>query len=178
MHPKCECVEGTDVPFVVEYILIMIATELVKAIVSEYFETEENFYLVDLKITPDNRIMIEIDTFEGVSLDDCVKLHRFIESKIDREVEDYELEVSSAGISEPFKVIQQYEKNIDNEVEILLKDGKKISGLLIAVFPEQIKLEVEKSVKLEGAKRKSIITEEIEINLTDIKTTKLIIHFK
>lgn len=156
----------------------MIAQEQLKTIISEYLESESEFYLVDLKITPDNRIMVEIDTFEGVSLDDCVKIHRFIESKLDREIEDYELEVSSAGISEPFKVIQQYEKNIENEVEIVLKDGKKISGLLVEVEPEKIKLEIQKSVKLEGAKRKTTIVEAININLSDIKTTKLIIHFK
>ncbi len=156
----------------------MIALEQVKSIVAEYLESELEFYLVDLKISPDNRISIEIDTFDGVSLDDCVKLHRFIESKLDREVEDYELEISSAGISEPFKVIKQYEKNIDNEVEVLLKNGKKLSGVLTKVDTDLIKLSIEKSVKLEGAKRKTTINEELVINLSDIKTTKLIIHFK
>lgn len=156
----------------------MIVPGIVQSIVNEYLESEKDFYLVDLKITTDNRILIEIDTFEGVSLDDCVKLNRFIESKLDRETEDYELEVSSAGISEPFKVIQQYHKNIDNEVEVLLKDGKKLTGILSNVYADEIALEIEKMVKAEGAKRKSLVSETLQIKINDIKTTKLIIHFK
>lgn len=144
----------------------------------EFLETQEDLYFVDTKVSGDNKIQVEIDSFDGVSLDDCALLNRFIESKIDRETEDYELEVSSAGLSEPFKVLKQYEKNLDEEVEVLVRDGLKHKGILSDVNEENFTLLVEKTIKAEGAKRKSVIQEPIIFNYTDIKTTQLIIRFK
>ncbi|MDP4239988.1 MAG: ribosome assembly cofactor RimP [Bacteroidota bacterium] len=144
----------------------------------EQFIADTDYYLVDIKITPDNRIFVEIDSFEGVSIDFCAELNRHIESQIDREIEDYELEVSSAGLTEPFKVLKQYEKNIGNEVEVLTKAGKKITGILIEVHEKEFVLEVEKSEKPEGAKRKIIVSEKLTFLYEEIKTTKYIIRFK
>lgn len=155
----------------------MVSKDVVSQVVEEYLQ-ERDLYLVDLKITPDSRVLIEIDTFEGVSIDDCIGLNRYIESKIDRDLEDYELEVSSAGLTEPFKVIQQYRKNIGKEVEVLTIEGKKIAGILTAVEDEQCVLTIEKQIKLEGAKRKTTIQEELLLSYKNIKTTKLIIRFK
>ncbi len=155
----------------------MIEKSIVNQIVEEYLGSK-GFYLVDLKVNPDNRIIIEIDSMQGVSLDDCVELNRLIESKLDREEEDYELEVSSAGLSEPFKVINQYHKNTGKEVEVLLKTGKKISGVLKEVAEDYCVLEQELMVKPEGAKRKVATLETQNIPYQDIKTTKLIIRFK
>jgi len=115
---------------------------------------------------------------QGVSLDDCVDLNRFIESKLDREEEDYELEISSAGLSEPFKVLNQYHKNVGNEVEVLLKSGNKFSGILKAVEETHCVVQHEKMIKTEGAKRKIAALEIQNIPYQDIKTTKLIIRFK
>lgn len=152
-----------------------------KSIVSQIVELylqDGDCYLVDVKVTPDNRILVEIDSFNGVSLDDCVALNRFLESKLDREQEDYELEVSSAGLSSPFKVLKQYEKNIGKEVEVLTTEGVKLSGLLNSVSTDAVVLTVEKTIKEEGAKRKKTIQEEITISFKNIKITKLIIRFK
>jgi len=85
----------------------------------EQFIVDTDYFLVDIKVTPDNRVMVEIDSFEGVKIDFCAELNRHIESQIDREIEDYDLEVGSAGLTEPFKVQKQYEKNLGNEVETL-----------------------------------------------------------
>ncbi len=155
----------------------MISKESVSQVVNDFLMTGE-LYLVDLKITLDNRIMIEIDSFKGVSLDDCVQLTRHIESIFDREVEDYELEVSSAGLTTPFKVLQQYQKNIGNEVEVLSSDGIKHTGTLVFAGDDEFGLTIEKTVKPEGAKRKTIIQEEMLFSYKNIKTTKLIIRFK
>jgi ribosome maturation factor RimP len=155
----------------------MLDKSIVIQIVESYLQEGEH-YLVDLKVTQDNRIQVEIDSFNGVSLDDCVALNRFLESKLDREVEDYELEVSSAGLSSPFKVLKQYEKNIGKEVEILTTEGKKLSGVLSSVSADAVVLTVEKAIKEEGAKRKKNIQEEITLSFKNIKTTKLIIRFK
>jgi ribosome maturation factor RimP len=170
-------VEGTAVPFIVEISQKMLDKSTVSQIVESYLQESEH-YLVDLKVNQDNRIQVEIDSFNGVSLDDCVALNRFLESKLDREVEDFELEVSSAGLSSPFKVLKQYEKNIGKEVEVLTTEGKKLAGVLSSVTTDAVVLTVEKAIKEEGAKRKKNIQEEITLSFKNIKTTKLIIRFK
>lgn len=155
----------------------MIFKETVNQIVEDYIANSD-YYLTDIKISPDNRISVEIDAFEGVSIDYCVELNRHIESKLDREVEDYELEVSSAGLTEPFKVLKQYEKNIGNEVEVLTTKGLKISGILLSADADQFIIETEKQIKPEGAKRKTTIKEEITFRYNEIKTTKYLFRFK
>lgn len=155
----------------------MLDKSIVSQIVESYLRESEH-YLVDLKVNQDNRIQVEIDSFNGISLDDCVALNRFLESKLDREVEDFELEVSSAGLSSPFKVLKQYEKNIGKEVEVLTTEGKKLAGVLSSVSTDAVVLTVEKAIKEEGAKRKKTIQEEITLSFKNIKTTKLIIRFK
>ncbi|NCB83147.1 MAG: ribosome assembly cofactor RimP [Bacteroidia bacterium] len=155
----------------------MISKDTVKQIVESYI-TAKGYYLVDINVTKDNHISVEIDHFEGVSIDFCVELTREIESGIDRETEDYELQVSSAGLTEPFKVLKQYQKNTGNEVEVLTKEGKKITGVLTAANAEKITLQIEKQIKPEGAKRKITLCEDLEIPYENIKTTKYIIRFK
>jgi len=144
----------------------------------EQFIVDTDYFLVDIKVTPDNRVMVEIDSFEGVKIDFCAELNRHIESQIDREIEDYDLEVGSAGLTEPFKVQKQYEKNLGNEVETLTKEGKKFNGILTEVDSTGFVLEIEKSEKPEGAKRKILVTENLPFQYDDIKTTKYIIRFK
>ena len=144
----------------------------------EQFIGDTKYYLVDVNITPDNKISIEIDSFEGVSIDFCAGLNHFITSQLDRETEDYELQVSSAGLTEPFKVLRQYEKNIGNEVEVLTKTGKKLSGILKDVNDTTFILRIEKTEKPDGSKRKIIVEEDIKFLYQDIKTTKYIIRFK
>ena len=155
----------------------MILKDTVKQIV-ESFLSNKDYYLVDIIVTKDNRISVEIDHFEGVSIDFCIELSKEIESRLDRETEDYELEVSSAGLTEPFKVLKQYEKNIGNEVEVLTKAGIKMTGVLKSSDSEKITLQLEKQIKPEGAKRKITLSEDLEIPYENIKTTKYIIRFK
>ena len=155
----------------------MILKETIYQIV-ENFLVDTDYYLVDVKTTPDNRIFVEIDAFEGVSLEFCAELNRHIESQFDREVEDFELEVSSAGLTEPFKVLKQYEKNIGNEVETLTKAGKKVTGILSEVRENEFVLQVEKTEKPAGSKRKVTVIENITLAYEDIKNTKYIIRFK
>lgn len=169
--------EGTVVPFIVEINQTKLDKSIVNQMVESYLQDSE-CYLVDLKMTPDNRIQVEIDSFEGVSLDDCIALNRFLESQLDREQEDFELEVSSAGLSSPFKVLKQYEKNLGKEVEVLTSEGEKLSGILNAFSDNAIGLTIEKTIKEAGSKRKKNIQEEITLSFKNIKTTKLIIRFK
>ncbi len=104
-------------------------------------------------------------------------LSRFIEAHLDREVEDFELEVGSAGIGKPFKVMQQYINNIGNEVEILLKDGKKLKGVLKDATGDSFTVTTQKKVKPEGAKRPQLVDEDVTLAYGDAKEVKAVIKF-
>ena len=155
----------------------MIDKNIISQLVNEKLASSDN-YLVDVVIKPGNLIVVEIDNDEGVCIDDCAELSRYVESHLDREVEDFELEVGSAGITSPFKVLRQYIKNIGNEVEMLLKIGTKLSGVLKAADENGVIVTVEKQVKPEGAKRKITIEEDLSYTFEEIKYTKYLIRFK
>ena len=155
----------------------MIDRNVVSGIVNEWLE-DKDYFLVDVSVSPDDKIVVEIDHAEGVWIDDCVELSRFIESKLDREQEDYELEVGSAGIGQPFKVLKQYLIHIGKEVEVLTKEGKKLEGVLKEANEENMTLTIRKKVKPEGAKRLKMVEEDMTYTYNDIKYTKYLISFK
>jgi ribosome maturation factor RimP len=140
--------------------------------------TASDSYLVDVIVKSGNLIVVEIDSDQAVGIDDCVALSRYLESQLNREEEDFELEVGSAGITSPFKVFRQYVKNVGNEVEILLKSGVKLTGVLKSADEKGVTLSVEKKVKPEGAKRKVTVEEEQWYTYDEIKYTKYLIRFK
>ena len=107
----------------------MIDKNVVKSLVDQWLEGKE-YFLVDLQVSPDDKIVVEIDHADGVWINDCEDLSRFIEAHLNRDEEDYELEVGSAGIGQPFKVHQQYVNNIGNEVEVMDQEGHKLKGIL------------------------------------------------
>ena len=135
-------------------------------------------FIVDVQVKPGNVIIVEIDNKEGVDIDRCVSLHRFIESHLDRDIEDYELEVGSAGITSPFKVIEQYQKNIGNEVEVLTKAGMKLNGILKSVSDDKFVVTIIKKVKTETSKRKVEVEEDLTFGYDEIKYTKYLIRVK
>lgn len=155
----------------------MIEKKVVSQLVEEKLASSSN-YLVDVVIKPGNLIVVEIDNDEAVSIDDCAELSRYLEEYLDRDVEDYELEVGSAGITSPFKVLRQYVKNIGNEVEMLLKNGSKLTGVLKSADENGVVVSVEKKVKPEGAKRKVTVIEDESYTFDEIKYTKYLIRFK
>ena len=107
----------------------MIEKNVVTRIVEEWLDGKD-YFLVDVSVSPDDKIVVEIDHADGVWIDDCVDLSRYIESRLSREDEDYELEVGSAGIGQPFKVLKQYQIYIGKEVEVMDNTGKKWKGVL------------------------------------------------
>ena len=155
----------------------MIDRNVVSGIVNKWLEDKE-YFLVDVSVSPDDKIVVEIDHAEGVWIDDCVELSRFIESKLDREEEDYELEVGSAGIGQPFKVLQQYLIHVGKEVEVLTREGRKMEGVLKEANEENFTLTIQKKVKPEGAKRPKLVEEDVTYTYNEIKYTKYLISFK
>lgn len=155
----------------------MIERKTISLIVGEWLEGKD-YFLVDVTVSPDGSIVVEIDHADGVWIEDCVDLSRYIESKLDRDREDYELEVGSAGIGQPFKVIQQYHTHIGKEVEVLTKAGRKLKGVLKKAGEQDFVIGIQKKIKAEGAKRPELVEEEETLPYGEIKYTKYLISFK
>ena len=155
----------------------MIDKNKVTRIVEEWLEGKD-YFLVDVTISPDDKIVVEIDHAEGVWIDDCVELSRYIESKLNRDEEDYELEVGSAGIGQPFKVFQQYTIHVGKDVEVMDKAGKKWTGVLSEANTDNFTVIVTVKVKPEGAKRPKLVEQTVTFTYDEIKYTKYLISFK
>lgn len=155
----------------------MIDKSVVKAVVEEWLQDKE-YFLVDIEVSPDDKIVVEIDHVDGVWIEDCVELSRYIESRLSRDEEDYELEVGSAGLGQPFKVPQQYINFIGKEVEVLDRDGKKVQGTLKSVNGNDFVVAVDEKVKIEGKKRPEIQSVDHAFQMNQVKYTKYLISFK
>lgn len=155
----------------------MINKDTVRSIVEEWLDGKE-YFLVDIEISPDARIVVEIDHADGVWIEDCVELSRFIEDHLSRDEEDYELEVGSAGLGQPFKVAQQYHCFVGKDVEVLDADGKKYKGVLKAVEGNDFTVTVQEKQKVEGKKRPQLVDTDHTFQMDKVKYTKYLINFK
>lgn len=155
----------------------MISKDTVRSIVEEWLDGKE-YFLVDIEISPDDRIVVEIDHADGVWIEDCVALSRYIEDHLSRDEEDYELEVGSAGLGQPFKVPQQYHCFVGKDVEVLDADGKKYKGVLKSVDGGDFTVTVEEKQKVEGKKRPQLVSVERTFQMDTVKYTKYLINFK
>ena len=155
----------------------MISKDTVKSIVEEWLEGKE-YFLVDIEISPDDRIVVEIDHADGVWIEDCVELSRYIEDHLSRDEEDYELEVGSAGLGQPFKVPRQYECFVGKDVEVLDADGRKHKGVLKSVDGNDFTVTVEEKQKVEGRKRPQLVQVDRTFQMDKVKYTKYLINFK
>lgn len=136
------------------------------------------YFLVDVTMTPDDRIVVEIDHADGVWIEDCAELSKFIQDKLGNELDDYELEVGSAGIGQPFKVAQQYVNHIGKEVEVLAADGIKVKGILKSVDGDDFVVTVKEKQRIEGKKRPVLADVDKTFNMNNIKYTKYLLSFK
>ncbi len=155
----------------------MIEKDLIKYIVDDFLQ-DTSMFLVDVSIRPGNVIVVEVDSDDSIGIDDCINLSRNIESKLDRDMEDFELEVGSAGVTSPFKIARQYKKNEGNEVEVLTKSGQKLSGVLKTSDDNGFVISITKMIKPEGAKKKIAVEEEHSFTYDEVKYTKYLIRFK
>lgn len=155
----------------------MIDKNVVREIVEEWLKDKE-YFLVDIEISADDNIVVEIDHADGVWIEDCVSLSRFIEERLDREEEDYELEVGSAGLGQPFKVRQQYVNFVGKDVEVLTLEGKKLQGVLKSVDGDNFTISVKEKVYLEGKKRPVMDDVDYTFAMDGVKYTKYLISFK
>jgi len=148
----------------------MISESYIRQLVEEKLEGTDMF-IVELSVSSNNKIVVEIDGMSGVAIVDCVEVSRQIESNLDRDQEDFELQVSSAGIDKPLRDKRQFEKNIGREVKKILQDSAELKGELLEVG-DSLKL------KLPASKKKKLPEREEVIAWENIRETKILISFK
>ena len=155
----------------------MLDKKLLSEVVNDAISGSDIF-VVDITVSADNVVDVELDSMGSIDIDTCVALSREIEKHFDRDVEDYELQVGSAGLTSPFTVRQQDDKNIGKPVEVLTKDGQKLKGILKSAADTEFTITVQKKVKPEGAKRPVMVDTDMTFNYSEIKYTKYLIEFK
>ena len=141
--------------------------------------TQRELFLVDIEVSKDNDILVTVESKESVvKIENCIEITRVIEGVFDREIEDYSLTVSSAGLDQSFKVLEQYQKYENTEVEIAIKGAGKLKGILKDVSTNGFNLLTSKMVKREGAKKKELEEISTYYDYSSIKSCKPIIKFK
>jgi ribosome maturation factor RimP len=150
----------------------MIEKQKIEGLVAEFIKGTALF-LVTVKVSNANRIIVLADKKEGITIDECAAIHRHIENGLDRETEDFELQVSSPGLDTPFAVIDQYYKNEGKKVEVTDNEGSKYIGKLKNVTAEGFELETE--IKIKG---RTIELKDISFNIEQIKSTRVILTIK
>jgi len=158
----------------------MISKDIVTKLAQERIDELDNgIFIVDLRISSSNQIIIELDRMGGgISINDCMSVSRNVEHNLDREVEDFELQVSSAGMDRPLRVPQQFEKNMGRQIKAILNHGSIEGKLISYVEGESITIETETKEKIEGKKKKEIVVRQHEVPFSDIKEVKRVITFK
>jgi ribosome maturation factor RimP len=147
----------------------MIEKEKTEKLVAEFINGT-GIFLVAVKVSSANRITVLVDTNQGITIDECASIHRHLEKSLDRDAEDFELQVSSPGLDMPFGVIEQYYKNEGQRVEVADNDGTKFTGILKNVTTGGFELETE--VKVKGKQKE---TREVSFNFDQVKSTKVIL---
>ena len=137
-----------------------------------------DYFLVDIQMGGDDRIVIEIDNADGVWIEDCAELSRFLQERLGDELGEYELEVGSAGLGQPFKVAQQYVNHIGDEVEVMSQEGKKLSGILKSVEGTTFVVTTTEKQIPEGKKRPVKVEVDKTFDMNEVKSTKYLLAFK
>lgn len=154
----------------------MISKEKIEGIVTDYI-SDSNLFVVDVKVSTSNIIEVLIDSVDGVDITRCIELSRHIETFFDREIEDFELTVASAGISDPLKKIEQFHKHCGKEVEVKLSTGMKQIGTMSDITAEDFKISYEVKELVEGKKRKQLVEKEVRYRYDEVKSVRLVIKF-
>ncbi len=155
----------------------MINKEIIQTLTEEWLQGND-YFLVDINFGADDKIVIEIDHSDGVWIEDCAALSRFLQERLGDELGDYELEVGSAGLGQPFKVEQQYINHIGDEVEVLAGDGKKLQGILKSVDGRSFVVTVREKQKQEGKKRPVIVEADKTFSMDEVRYAKYVLAFK
>ena len=135
-------------------------------------------FIVECQCTPSNEITLVLDADSRVSIDTCVAVSRAVDAVLDRDVEDFSLTVTSAGMGEPLKLLRQYQKIVGSTMEILLKDGIKILATLDSANEQGITVSYDEKVAVEGRKRKELQHIVRTLSFEQIKSAKEYLDYK
>ncbi|NLB25420.1 MAG: ribosome assembly cofactor RimP [Bacteroidales bacterium] len=148
----------------------------IKELVRELLK--EDMFLVEIDVSASNVIRVYIDSFKGLTIEDCALFHNQLEQKLDRSNEDFELQVSSPGLSESFRVREQFLKNRGRCVEVLTNEGEKVTGVLKSAGDDNFIIVYSGKEKVEGQKKKQPVVKEFAFDYNKIKSVKVVVTFK
>ena len=154
----------------------MIDKEIVKKLVEE--KLEDKMFIVEITVNERNIINVFVDSYDGLTIDQCVNISRHVEHSFDREEEDFELQVSSPGLSEKYKVKEQYYKNIGRIIDVITISDLKLEGTILSATNEGIILETSTRELLEGHKKKQLVVKQHHLKYDEITSAKAVISFK
>ncbi len=155
----------------------MISKAKIEALVAEVLDAETEF-MVEVNVSGSNHIVVVIDGDNGIPIKRCVEVSRHIEGNLDREVEDFELEVSSAGVTSPLLLARQYIKNVGRMVDVLLNSGENFQGKLIAASETHFSIAFQQKMLVEGTKKKQLVDITKEFEYSEVKSTTQVILFR
>lgn len=153
----------------------MISKAKIAELVNEKLTDDQ--FLVDVTVSPTNVIHVMVDSDSNISINQIVEISRHVEGKLDRDAEDFELSVYSAGLTEPFKLVRQYKKNIGKEIALLLTNGQKLTGILQSADDQCVDLVTASKEKIEGSKKKELVKRTQQFPYSEIKEAKTILKF-
>jgi ribosome maturation factor RimP len=152
----------------------MIDKTYIEQILIEYLK-DSPYFMVELRVSSNNKISVFLDGDQGVPISECVKISRHIESLLDREKEDFELEVSSVGVDKPLRLLRQYTKNIGRNIQLTTDEGVKVTGKLVDANDKGITVEKE----LKKKKKKEQQDDPIEnFEFSRLQEVKVLVSFK
>ena len=137
-----------------------------------------DYYILEVDIKPGNNIKVELESMGPVSISDCVDISRQIEHNLDRDAEDFSLQVTSPGLDKPLRDYRQYMKNVGRNLKIQRTEGSEIEGELFAANEEGVKVFTKRKERVPGKKKKITIEEEVELSYAEIRQAKIKINFK
>ena len=149
----------------------MITEEYIKGLVNKIIN-EQGFFTVSIRIKPVNRIFVEVDSFEGIRIDECAEISREIERNLNRDQEDFELNVSSPGLNNAFKVKEQYVKNLGKELNIQTTNGENLTGILKEINSDNIIID-------QGTNKRgnNFQSNNFKIEFSKIKSAKIVLKY-
>ena len=151
--------------------------EKIKGLLNNALEENSELFLIELKFLADNKIYVEVDGDHGVSLKECIRINKEIEHNLDREEEDFSLEVTSPDVANPLKVKRQYIKNINRILDVKLKDNSTVQGTLMKVADNKIELEWKAREPKPIGKGKITVVKNAIVQFEDILEAKVKIIF-
>lgn len=155
----------------------MIEAEQVERLAGESIKGT-SLFLVDVQVQPDDKVVVEVDRMDGISVDDCVEVNQKLRSLLEDRGENFEVNVASPGLDEPFKVPDQYQKNLGSEVSVMTINGQRINGILDKVDGKGIQIRTLKKERVKGKKKKETVEREHRFSFDELKETKAVVGVK